>query len=84
MEVDMLFKIAAVGIIVAVLNQVLSRSGRDEYTMITTLAGLIIVLMMLIPGLVDLFDRLQSTLFQFKCIFISDKSIFLIDRTVTV
>ena len=48
MEVDVLFKIAAVGIIVAILNQVLSRSGRDEYTMITTLAGLIIVLMMLI------------------------------------
>ena len=60
MEVDMLFKIAAVGIIVAVLNQVLSRSGRDEYTMITTLAGLIIVLMMLIPGLVDLFSYIKS------------------------
>lgn len=60
MEVDMLFKIAAVGIIVAVLNQVLSRSGRDEYTMITTLAGLIIVLMMLIPGLVDLFTYIKS------------------------
>lgn len=60
MEVDILFKIAAVGIIVAVLNQVLSRSGRDEYTMITTLAGLIIVLMMLIPGLVDLFTYIKS------------------------
>ena len=60
MEVDMLFKIAAIGIIVAVLNQVLSRSGRDEYTMITTLAGLIIVLMMLIPGLVDLFTYIKS------------------------
>lgn len=60
MEVDVLFKIAAVGIIVAILNQVLSRSGRDEYTMITTLAGLIIVLMMLIPGLVDLFTYIKS------------------------
>lgn len=60
MEVDILFKIAAVGIIVAILNQVLSRSGRDEYTMITTLAGLIIVLMMLIPGLVDLFTYVKS------------------------
>ncbi len=60
MEVDVLFKIAAVGIIVAILNQVLSRSGRDEYTMITTLAGLIIVLMMLIPGLVDLFSYIKS------------------------
>lgn len=60
MEVDILFKIAAVGIIVAILNQVLSRSGRDEYTMITTLAGLIIVLMMLIPYLTDLFSYIKS------------------------
>lgn len=60
MEVDILFKIAAVGIIVAILNQVLTRSGRDEYTMITTLAGLIIVLMILIPYLKDLFDYIKS------------------------
>lgn len=60
MEVDILFKIAAVGIIVAVLNQVLSRSGRDEYTMITTLAGLIIVLMMLLPHLIELFNYIKS------------------------
>ena len=60
MNVDMLFKIAAVGIIVAILNQVLVRSGRDEYTMITTLAGLIIVLMVLIPHLKDLFDYIKS------------------------
>ncbi len=60
MEVEILFKIAATGIIVAVLNQVLSRSGRDEYTMITTLAGLIIVLMMLLPHLVDLFAYIKS------------------------
>ena len=60
MEVDILFKIASVGIIVAILNQVLSRSGRDEYTMITTLAGLIIVLMMLIPNLIDLFTYVKS------------------------
>lgn len=60
MEVDMLFKIAAIGIIVAILNQVLSRSGRDEYTMITTLAGLIIVLMMLIPHLKELFTYVES------------------------
>ncbi len=63
MEVEILFKIAAIGIIVAVLNQVLSRSGRDEYTMITTLAGLIIVLMMLLPHLVDLF-RYIKTVFE--------------------
>ena len=60
MEVEILFKIAAIGIIVAVLNQVLSRSGRDEYTMITTLAGLIIVLMMLLPHLVDLFGYIKT------------------------
>ena len=60
MNVDMLFKIAAVGIIVAVLNQVLIRSGRDEYTMLTTLAGLIIVLMGLIPYLRDLFDYVKT------------------------
>lgn len=60
MDVDILFRIAAVGIIVAVLNQVLTRSGRDEYTMITTLAGLIIVLMMIIPYLIDLFSYIKS------------------------
>lgn len=60
MEVTILFKIAAIGIIVAILNQVLVRSGRDEYTMITTLAGLIIVLMMLIPSLKELFDYIES------------------------
>ncbi len=60
MEVDILFRIAGVGIIVAILNQVLIRSGRDEYTMITTLAGLIIVLMMLIPNLTDLFSYIKS------------------------
>lgn len=60
MEVDILFRIAGVGIIVAILNQVLTRSGRDEYTMITTLAGLIIVLMILIPNLTDLFSYIKS------------------------
>lgn len=60
MEVEILFRIAAVGLIVSILNQVLTRSGRDEYTMITTLAGLIIVLMMLIPNLTDLFTYVKS------------------------
>lgn len=60
MEVSVLFKIAAVGIIVAILNQVLIRSGRDEYTMITTLGGLIIVLMMIIPYIKDLFQYIES------------------------
>ena len=60
MNIEIIFKIAAVGLIVAVLNQVLSRSGRDEYTMITTLAGLIIVLMMVLPYIRDLFDYIRS------------------------
>lgn len=60
MEVSNLFKIAGIGIIVAVLNQVLSRSGKDEYTMIVTLAGLIIALMILLPHLTELFDYMKS------------------------
>ena len=49
MDVDLIFKIAAIGIIVAVLNQVLIRSGREEQAMLTTLAGLIVVLSMIVP-----------------------------------
>ena len=60
MDVDMIFKIAAIGIIVAVLNQVLIRSGREEQAMMTTLAGLIVVLMMLIDEISTLFDTVKS------------------------
>lgn len=60
MDVDMIFKIAAIGIIVAVLNQVLIRSGREEQAMMTTLAGLIVVLMMLIGEIGNLFDTVKS------------------------
>ena len=60
MDVDMIFKIAAIGIIVAVLNQVLIRSGREEQAMMTTLAGLIVVLMMLIGEIINLFDTVKS------------------------
>ena len=60
MDVGILFKIAAIGIIVSILNQVLSRSGRDEYTMVTTLSGLVIVLMLLIPRLKELFTYIES------------------------
>ena len=56
----MIFKIAAIGIIVAVLNQVLIRSGREEQAMMTTLAGLIAVLMMLIGEISSLFDTVKS------------------------
>lgn len=60
MGIEVIFKIAAVGLIVAVLNQVLTRSGRDEYTMITTLAGIIIVLMMVIPYISSLFSYIRG------------------------
>lgn len=55
MDVDFIFRIAAIGILVAVLNQVLSRSGRDEQAMRTTLAGLIVVLMLVVEKISDLF-----------------------------
>lgn len=60
MDVDIIFKIAAIGIIIAILNQILTRSGREEYTMITTIAGLIVVIMMLLPNIVDLFNYIKS------------------------
>lgn len=60
MDVNFIFKIAAIGIIVAVLNQLLSRSGREEYAMITTLAGLIVVLMMIVPQIGNLFSYIKS------------------------
>ena len=63
MEVDLIFRIAAIGILVAVLNQVLIRAGRDEQAMMTTLAGLVVVLMMLVQQISDLFD-LVKTLFS--------------------
>ena len=63
MDVDLIFKIAAVGILVAVLNLPLVRSGREEQAMMTTLAGLVVVLMMLVQQISDLFD-LVKTLFS--------------------
>jgi stage III sporulation protein AC len=60
MEIDLIFKIAAIGIIVAVLNQLLMRSGREEQAMMTTLAGLIVVLMMIITQISILFDTVKS------------------------
>ena len=64
MEIDLIFKIAAIGIIVSILNQVLSRSGRDEQATMTTLAGLVVVLMMLAQKIAELFN-LVTQLFQF-------------------
>ena len=60
MDVDLIFKIAAIGIIVALLNQVLIRSGREEQAMMTTLAGLIVVLMMIIVQINTLFETVKS------------------------
>ncbi|HIU71368.1 MAG TPA: stage III sporulation protein AC [Candidatus Galloscillospira excrementipullorum] len=61
MSVDMVFKIAAIGIIVAVLNQVLIRAGREEQAMMTALAGLIVVLLMMIQEISGLFDAVKTT-----------------------
>ena len=64
MDIDLVFKIAAIGIIVSILNQVLSRSGLEEQATMTTLAGLVVVLMMIAQKIADLFD-LVKTLFHF-------------------
>ena len=64
MDVDLIFKIAAIGILVAVLNQLLIRSGREEQALITTLAGLVVVLMILLREISALFD-LAKALFNF-------------------
>ena len=60
MDVDLIFKIAAIGILVAVLNLLLVRSGREEQAMMTTLAGLIVVLMMIISQISELFNTIKS------------------------
>lgn len=64
MEVDLIFKIAAVGIIVSILNQVLSRSGREEMATLTTLTGLVVTLMIVAEKISTLF-QLVKELFQF-------------------
>ena len=64
MDIDLIFKIAAVGIIVSILNQVLVRSGREEQATMTSLAGLVVVLMILTQKIAELFD-LVKTLFEF-------------------
>ncbi|MDR1116809.1 MAG: stage III sporulation protein AC [Oscillospiraceae bacterium] len=60
MEIDLIFKIAAIGIVVAVLNQLLTRSGRDEQAMMTTLAGLIVVMMIIVKEISNLFSLIKS------------------------
>ena len=63
MDIDLIFKIAAIGIIVAVLNQLLIRSGREDQAMMTTLAGLVVVMMILVREISGLF-QLIKTLFD--------------------
>ena len=64
MDVDLIFRIAAVGILVAVLNLLLSRAGRDEQALMTTIAGLIVVLILVVEKINDLFSLIK-TLFSF-------------------
>ena len=60
MDIDLIFKIAAIGIIVAVLNQLLIRSGREDQAMMTTLAGLVVVLSILVKQISALFVTIKS------------------------
>ena len=64
MDIDLIFRIAAIGMIVAVLNQLLVRSGREEQALMTTLAGLVVVMMIMVREISDLF-QLIKTLFGF-------------------
>ena len=64
MDIDLIFKIAAVGIIVSILNQVLVRSGREEQATMTSLAALVVVLMIVVQRIADLFEMVK-TLFEF-------------------
>lgn len=59
MEMDLIFKIAAIGVIVAVLNQLLTKSEKGEYATLTTVAGIIIVLLMIIPHIEELFESIR-------------------------
>ncbi len=60
MDIDFIFKIAAIGIIVSVLNQLLIRSGREDQAMLTTLAGLVVVLFMVVGVIADLFETIKE------------------------
>ncbi len=64
MDIDLIFKIAAVGVIVSILNQVLVRSGREEQATMTSLAALVVVLMIVVQRIAELFDMVK-TLFEF-------------------
>lgn len=65
MDVDLVFKIAAIGILLAVLNQVLVKAGREEIAMLTTLAGLVIVLSMVVGMISDLFSTVKNVFYMY-------------------
>jgi len=60
LDVDLIFRVAGIGIIVAVLNQLLARSGREEQALLTTIAGLIVVLVIIVQQIGDLFDMVKN------------------------
>ena len=60
MDINLIFKIAAIGIIVAVLNQLLMRSGREEQALMTTIAGLVVVLLMIVTKIAELFTTVKT------------------------
>lgn len=60
MEVDLIFRVAGIGIIVAVLNQLLARSGREEQALLTTIAGLVVVLVIIVEQIGELFEIVKS------------------------
>lgn len=60
MEIEVIIKIALIGLLIAIINQILSRLGRDEYAMMTTIAGIVTILLMLIPYLSELFDTVRG------------------------
>jgi stage III sporulation protein AC len=64
MGIDLIFRIAAIGILVSILNQVLIRSGREEQAMMTTLMGVVVVLMIVVKEIANLFDTVK-TIFNF-------------------
>lgn len=63
MDVDIVFKIAGIGITIAVINQILSKAGREDYALMTSLAGVIVVLFFIIEMISDFFETVK-TLFQ--------------------
>lgn len=60
MEIDVIFRIAGVGIIVAIVNQLLSKADKGEYAVFVTLSGVIVIILSILPEIIDLFDNLKE------------------------